>query len=53
MSLDIGDVCFYKIKTSCGILKIDMLTVQNPNDILIEYLEFQNRSVITGEEFTN
>jgi hypothetical protein len=38
-----GDVCFYRIKNSCGKLKIDvdpMLMISN-DMVLVEYMEFE------------
>jgi len=41
MGLTRGDVCFYRIKTTCGLAKVDLTRVDNSNSILIEYIEFE------------
>ena len=42
MNLTRGDVCFYKLKNSCGRVKVDLTRVDNSdNGVTIEYLEFE------------
>jgi len=40
MVLEGGDVCFYKIATSCGLAKIDILN--GSSNVIVEYLEFED-----------
>ena len=36
-----GDVCFYKVNTACGVLQMDLGTVEDSSNILIEFLDFE------------
>lgn len=40
MTLTRGDVCFFKIKNNCGLLKTDLILVEYPNDVIVEFIEF-------------
>ena len=37
-----GDICFYKIKTKCGVLKTDVISITSGSNVLIEFIEFEN-----------
>ena len=47
-----GDVCFYRLKNTCGRLKLDVdglfNTAETINGILLEYLEFETENVVIG-----
>lgn len=40
-----GDICFYKIKTTDGVLAIDLDGVDYANDVIVEYIEFESPEV--------
>ena len=53
MGLTRGDVCFYRIKTTCGLAKVDLTRVDNSNSILIEYIEFESGSLYQGSSYVH
>jgi hypothetical protein len=48
-----GDVCFYKIKSQCGLTKLDFLKMDNSDSIISEYMEFERGQLQLGSEATN
>lgn len=46
LALTRGEVCFYKLNNKCGLTKIDLITVDNSDNIIIEYIEFENGQIL-------
>ncbi|CDW78894.1 UNKNOWN [Stylonychia lemnae] len=53
MGLTRGDVCFYKIKTKCGLPKVDLTRVDNSDNILIEYIEYESGTLFQGTSYVH
>lgn len=51
MSLQRGDVCFYKISSACGLPKIDL--VDSPPNVVVEYIQFEAGSLATDSLYTH
>ncbi len=51
MSLQRGDVCFYKISSACGLPKIDLM--DSPANVVIEYIQFEAGSIATDSLYTH
>lgn len=41
-----GETCFYRIKHSCGLTKVDFNRVDNSDNIVIEYIEFEKGQLL-------
>ena len=52
ITLNNGDVCFYKISNACGLAKTDLIRVDNSDQILIEYIEFLSNDIVLGQGFS-
>ena len=40
-----GQVCFYKFETSYGVLRTYLERIEYPNEVLVEYIEFESSIV--------
>ena len=52
ITLNGGDVCFYRINTGCGLAKTDLIKVENSDLILVEYIEFLSSDLVLGSDFS-
>lgn len=48
ISMNYGDICFYRIQNKCGLAKTDLINVSNSDGVIIEYIEYREADILIG-----